>query len=444
MIQTMSYNSIYSRRCWVEGCLQPATINFSDGIIRSVEKGEKASEDVSADLVLMPGVIDVHLHINEPGRTEWEGFVTATRAAAAGGITSLVDMPLNSSPVTVSVKALQEKIKASEGKRLVNTGFYGGIIPGNAGEIIPMAENGALGFKCFLVHSGIDEFPDVSEKDLDEAMPLIAKTGLPLLAHCELEDKSMADALSADPTNYSKYVASRPGRWEMDAVAMMIRLCRKHNCPVHIVHVSFSGCLELIRQAKEEGLPLTAETCAHYLFFNEEDIPDGQTDYKCAPPIRGRENNNLLKNALRSGVLDFITSDHSPAPPSLKEIETGNLQKAWGGIAGLQFLLSASWTAMMPGMDLSDFIPLLTENPARFIRQHNNKGFLREGYDADMVLWDPMGSMKVVEASTFHRYPISPYTGHTLQGKIHGTWVGGCLAYDGYRFGDCKGGIIKG
>jgi allantoinase len=392
----------------------------------------------------MPGVIDVHLHINEPGRTEWEGFVTATRAAAAGGITSLVDMPLNSSPVTVSVNALQQKIKASEGKRLVNTGFYGGIIPGNAGEIFPMAENGALGFKCFLVHSGIDEFPNVTESDLDEAMPLIAKTGLPLLAHCELEEKSLVTSLAADPSNYSKYVASRPGKWEKDAVAMMIRLCRKHNCPVHIVHVSYAGSLELIRQAKEEGLPLTAETCTHYIFFNEEEIPDGNTVYKCAPPIRGRENNNLLKNALRSGLLDFITSDHSPAPPSIKEIETGNLQKAWGGIAGLQFLLSASWTSMMSEMELSQFIPLLTEKPACFIRQHKNKGFLKEGYDADMVLWDPMGSMKVEEAITYHRYPISPYTGHTLQGKIHCTWVGGNLVFDGTRFGECNGRVIKG
>jgi allantoinase len=440
----MSFKSIYSRKCWVDGILQPATVHIKDGLIDEVELGEKNSVDPLSDLVLMPGVIDVHVHINEPGRTDWEGFSTATKAAVAGGITGLVDMPLNSSPVTTSVKAWQQKCKAAEGKLLSHVGFYGGIVPGNASEILPLAKAGVLGYKCFLVHSGIDEFPNVTEKDLDEAMPLIAQTGLPLLAHCEVDSVSSGIDLSSDPTNYSLYVRSRPGAWEKDAVAMMIRLCRKHQCPIHIVHVSYAGCLELIRNAKEEGLPITAETCPHYIFFNEEEIPNGQTIYKCAPPVRDRGNNELLKIALRDGTLDFIASDHSPAPPDIKESESGDLMKAWGGIAGLQFLLSASWTSLMTGMDLSQFIPLLTEHPARFIKKQMNKGFIRKGFDADMVLWDPSENFRVTKASIFHRHPQSPYVDRDLYGKVHRTWVAGSPAFESSRFGECKGQLLIG
>ena len=277
----------------------------------------------------MPGVIDAHVHINEPGRTEWEGFDTGTQAAAAGGITTIIDMPLNANPVTTTVIAFDEKIVASKSKLHVNVGFYGGLVPGNQNELEGLIQAGVLGIKCFLTHSGIDEFPNVGKKEIDAAMPIIAKYGLPLLVHCELESKQVDNQFSDFPNSYRYYLASRPKQWENDAVELMIKLCRKHNCKTHIVHVSSAEALASIKEAKEEGLLLTAETCPHYIYFSAEDIPDSNCLFKCAPPIREKENNDLLKAALKSGVLDFIATDHSPAPPDIKELTTGNLQKAW-------------------------------------------------------------------------------------------------------------------
>lgn len=425
MIREMSYKNIYSNKCWIDGRLQPATIHIKDGLIASIEKGEKPDDSPEANFILMPGVIDAHVHINEPGRTEWEGFETATRAAAAGGITTLVDMPLNSSPVTTTVDAFQQKIQAAAGKLFVNVGFYGGVIPGNIESLSPLANKGVLGYKCFLVHSGIDEFPNVSLGDLEKAMPVIAQTGLPLLAHCELDHQSAATALADHPDNYEEYVRSRPGSWEKEAVDMMISLSRKYDCPIHIVHVSYAGCLESIAMAKAEGLKVTAETCPHYILFNEEEIPDAQTIFKCAPPIRDRKNNLSLIRALQDGTLDLIGSDHSPAPPVIKEIETGNLQKAWGGIAGLQFLLSASYTALSSHMPLEKIIPLLTEKPAKMVHLDHRKGFIREGYDADLVLWNPDAPANTDSASIHHRYKLSPYAGKQMTGNVCKTWVNG-------------------
>ena len=378
----------------------------------------------------MPGIIDAHVHINEPGRTEWEGFDTATKAAAAGGITTIVDMPLNASPVTTTVKAFSEKLAASENKLHVNVGFYGGLVPGNTSDIAPLAEAGVLGIKCFLVHSGIDEFPEVKEKDIAEAMPVIAKYDLPLLAHCEVFEKEVVNDFAAHPNSYSLYLESRPSAWEKDAVQMMLRLCRNHQCPVHIVHVSAAEALPLISAAKKEGLPVTAETCAHYIYFNAEDIPDANCLYKCAPPIRNRENNNKLKSALLDGTLDFLATDHSPAPPAIKELQSGNIRKAWGGIAGLQFLLPATWTALKGSMSLEKFIPLLTSQPAAFLQVSDRKGALKVGYDADLVLWDPEYEEKVTSGDILFRHKVSPYISETLSGSIRQTYVNGKLVYN--------------
>lgn len=402
--------------------MQPATIEIAEGKISSVIYGKHAEAIDHGDAVIMPGVIDVHVHLNEPGRAEWEGFETGTKAAAAGGTTTVVDMPLNSSPVTISATALEEKREASKGKLSVNCGFYGGLIPGNANQIEEMINAGVLGIKCFLTHSGIDEFPNVTEKDLDEAMPIIARYDVPLLAHCELESECVHE-LNKYPKSYAAYLASRPKKWENDAIELMIKLCRKHDCRVHIVHVSSSEALDLIKAAKEEGLPLTAETCAQYLYFSAEKLEDGKTIFKCAPPIREKDNNEKLKQALRSGVLDFITTDHSPAPASVKEIETGDLQKAWGGIAGIQFLLSASWTAMKDVMTIEEFIPLVTESPARFIKVDDRKGKIAGGFDADLVIWDPEKSAVIKETDILFRHKISPYIGETLYGDIIKTIV---------------------
>lgn len=421
---------IYSERCWINGKLQPATVCFADGVITDILPVKTAEAIDAGSLVLMPGVIDAHVHVNEPGRTEWEGFETATMAAAAGGITTIVDMPLNASPVTTSVKAFREKLAASENKLHVNVGFYGGLVPGNTSALGPMAEAGVLGIKCFLVHSGIDEFPEVKEKDIAEAMPVIAKYDLPLLAHCEVFEKEVQNDFEAHPTSYSHYLESRPGSWETDAVSMLLKLCRTHLCPVHIVHVSAAEALPLISAAKKEGLPVTAETCAHYIYFNAEGIPDANCLYKCAPPIRNRDNNMKLKSALQDGTLDFLATDHSPAPPAIKELQSGNLKKAWGGIAGLQFLLPVSWTALKGSMSLEKFIPLLTSQPAAFLQVYNRKGEIKVGYDADLVIWDPEMEEKVIMDDIMFRHKVSPYIGETLSGSVRQTYVNGKLVYN--------------
>ena len=420
---------IYSERCWVEGKLQPATVCFKNGIITAIHFIKLSDAEDVGNAVLMPGVIDAHVHINEPGRTEWEGFDTATQAAAAGGITTIIDMPLNASPVTTTVKAFNEKLEASKNKMNVNVGFYGGLVPGNKNELEALMQSGVLGIKCFLTHSGIDEFPNVSEKEIDEAMPIIAKYKLPLLAHCEIYEEAVENNLAKYPTNYQAYLASRPKKWENDAIHLMIKLCRKNKCAVHIVHVSSAEALPVIAAAKAEGLPLTAETCPHYLYFNAETIPDKNTLYKCAPPVREKKNNELLKQALANGVLDFIATDHSPAPPDIKEIESGNLQKAWGGIAGLQFLLSAGWAALKQEITLEKFIPLLTEHPAAFLKIENSKGNIKAGHDADFVIWVPEEKFKINQEDILHRHKLSPYTGRQLWGKVQQTIVNGITIY---------------
>jgi allantoinase len=386
------------------------------------------AEDVGGN-ILMPGIIDAHVHINEPGRTDWEGFDTATQAAAAGGVTTVVDMPLNASPVTTTVSAFNEKLEASKNKLHVNVGFYGGLVPGNKNDLEGLMQAGVLGIKCFLTHSGIDEFPNVNEKDIDEAMPIIAKYGLPLLAHCEIFDKEIDSKFSESPGSYQHYLASRPKQWENDAIDLMIELCRKHNCKTHIVHVSSAEALIKIQEAKKEGLPVTAETCAHYIYFNAEDIPDADCLYKCAPPIREKENNEQLKDALANGILDFIATDHSPAPPDIKELQTGDLQKAWGGIAGLQFLLPASWTAMKEKISIEKFIPLLTEHPAKFLQVGGRKGKIAVGFDADLVVWNPAEQFEVRPEDILHRYDCSPYNGQKLFGTTQQTIVNGITVF---------------
>jgi allantoinase len=376
----------------------------------------------------MPGVIDVHVHVNEPGRTEWEGFETATQAAAAGGTTTIVDMPLNASPVTTTLKALEEKLAASKGKLHVNVGFYAGLVPGNTAHLESLIQAGVVGVKCFLTHSGIDEFPNVTEKDLDEAMPVIAKHNVPLLVHCELYDSEIDCDFENNPTSYQHYLASRPKKWENDAIALMIRMCRKHNCKVHIVHVASAEALAQIEAARNEGLPITAETCTQYIFFNAETIPNANCLYKCAPPIREKANNDQLKQAFLTGILDFLTTDHSPAPPNTKEIESGNLRKAWGGIAGIQFLLTASWTAMKDILTLEQFIPLVTSKPADFIKAEK-KGAIQVGNDADIVIWNPETTAIIQEEDILFRYKISPYIGQNLSGSIIETIVNGEVVY---------------
>ncbi|GAB3856198.1 allantoinase AllB [Hymenobacter terrigena] len=380
--------------------------------------------DVGSHAVL-PGVIDPHVHINEPGRTDWEGFDTATRAALAGGLTALVDMPLNSAPVTTSVANLELKKAATRGQLHTNVGFWGGVVPGNADEIEPLIAAGVLGFKAFLTHSGIDDFPNATEDDLRRVMPMLARHKLPLLVHCELSEDN-DDWKKNDHRSYPNYLASRPKKWEDDAVAMMIRLCEEFNCPVHIVHLSSADSIAPIAAAKAKGLPLTVETGQHYLYFNAEDIADGQTQFKCAPPIREKANNDQLWAALQSGIIDFVATDHSPAPPDLKQLENGDFTTAWGGIASLQFALPVLWTAARRrGASLSDIVKWLSTNPAKLAGQSAKKGRIAPGFDADLIVFDPEKTFIVSEELILHKHKVSPYICQELAGVVELTFLKG-------------------
>jgi allantoinase len=398
------------------------------------------------DLVVIPGLVDTHVHINEPGRTEWEGFETATRAAAAGGITTLIDMPLNSSPVTTKASSLDRKLAAAERKLWVDCGFYGGIVPGNADDIVPLIGAGVLGFKAFLCHSGIDEFPAATAADLRSALPHLAAAGLPLLAHAELVAPLPPDIeakLSASPRSYAAYLASRPRAWEHTAIRLLIELCREQRSHVHIVHLASADALPMIADARLAGLPLTVETCPHYLFFAAEEIPDGQTLLKCAPPIRERENRERLWQALRNQLIDTIVSDHSPAPFAVKCFETGDLQKAWGGVASLQLGLSAIWTAARGrGFSLVDVVRWMSQHPAQLIGLGRRKGALAAGCDADIVVFDPNVSWVVISDRLHHRHKATPYEDQTLHGRVAATFLRGRKICVGERVADAPTGRI--
>jgi allantoinase len=414
--------------------LRKAVVLIKDGRIAGVEEFLPSAAEVMTvdieDVVLMPGITDPHVHINEPGRTDWEGFETATRAAVAGGITTLVDMPLNASPVTTTVAAFKAKLQAAANQLHVNCGYWGGVVPGNENEIAGLIDSGVLGFKAFLTHSGIDDFPNVSRVHLEKAMPIIARHNLPLLVHCELSGETASPVKGPD-RSYRHYLDSRPPQWETAAIALMIRLCEKYNCRVHIVHVSAAAAIPQIQQAKEKGLPLTAETAQHYLYFNAEDIPDGQTQFKCAPPIREKANNNRLWDALQQGVIDFVATDHSPAPPALKQLQSGDLNTAWGGIASLQLALPVLWTAARKrGVPLTAVSRWLCDAPPALPGLQHRKGKIAPGYDADLVLWDPEAAFTVTADALHHRHKISPYLQETLYGVVLATWLAGKKVYD--------------
>jgi allantoinase len=445
--------AIKSDRVVTTNGITNATVLIKEGKIVDVTKDKAPSNVPVIDVgnsVLMAGIVDPHVHINEPGRTDWEGFDSATKAAIAGGITTVVDMPLNSSPVTTTAQAFDEKIKSTRGQLHTNCGFWGGVIPGNDKEILPLIEKGVLGFKAFLTHSGIDEFPNSTGTDLRKAMPLIAKHGLPLLVHCEISTATnrspLPQAGRSGTRLYQNYLASRPKKWEDDAVALMLRLCEEFNCRVHIVHLSSADSIQQISDAKKRGLPVTAETGQHYLYFDAEHIRDGQTQIKCAPPIREKANNDKLWQALKEGVIDFVATDHSPAPPAMKQVQSGDFMKAWGGISSIQFALPVLWTAAKTrGCDLIDVSNWLCKNPASLPGLDNRKGRIEKGHDADLVVWDPEVSFIVDETMIHHRHKITPYVGEKLYGVVCQTWLAGETVYDNGNFTDLnKGSIILG
>ncbi len=419
---------IYSKRCFIEDQFIESTIHIKNDKIHCIHSGVYKTSNLPfldyENLIIMPGIIDAHVHINEPGREDWEGFDTATKAAAIGGVTTLIEMPLNASPVTTDLAAFQLKQDASKNKLHVNCGFYGGIIPSNKDDIEDLIKAGVFGIKGFLTHSGIDEFPNVSKTDLEAIAPILKTYNIPLLLHCELTDDTIPEVIN--PKSYSDYLQSRPQHWETNAIDLALDIQQKFDIKIHIVHLSASEGIDRIKQHKLETNKLTVETCPHYLFFNAETIPDESPIFKCAPPIREKINNDKLWDFLLADGFNFLASDHSPAPLQRKQLESGDFFKAWGGISGLQFTLPVLFTkGKEKGLQTEKLIPLLTKKPAEFLGIDYKKGVLRAGFDADITVWNDSEEFTISEDSIQHRHKATPYLNETVFGKVIHTFVNG-------------------
>jgi allantoinase len=416
-----------------------AAIHIRGGTIFGVERFDAISSGCpiqeAGDSVVTPGIVDTHVHINEPGRAEWEGFSSATRAAAAGGITTLIEMPLNSIPATTTASAFREKLAAAAGKLWVDVGFWGGVVPGNVSELRPLWEAGVFGFKCFLVPSGGDEFAHVSESDLRAALPELVALGAPLLVHSELPGP-IDEALrklpkGASPKQHATWLASRPREAEDEAIALLIRRAREFKARVHVVHLSSSDAIPQFASAREQGIAVTAETSPHYLTFIAEEIADGATEFKCAPPIRERENREKLWDALADGTIDLIATDHSPCLPAMKHAEDGDFLKAWGGIASLQLALPAVWTeAHRRGYSVGRVTEWMCRGPAKLAGLDKRKGAIQVGFDADLVIWNPEAKFKVDPTQLFHRHKTTAYAGRELAGVVETTFLRGRKIFD--------------
>lgn len=427
--------AIRGHRILTPAGVAPGVVYVRDGRIewvdhRSLDVPEDLRVVDAHDAIVMPGLVDTHVHINEPGRTDWEGFRTATLAAAAGGVTTVLDMPLNSIPATTAPDALRVKVGAAAHQCAVDVGFIGGIVPGNAEHIRALHAAGVSAFKCFLVTSGVDEFPPVDEGDLRSALPELAALGTVLMVHAELPGP-LAAAPPPAGASYAAYLASRPAAAEHEAIALVLALADELGARVHIVHLSSADSLPAIRAARARGVSVTVETCPHYLFFAAETIPDGATEFKCAPPIRGRANREALWDALVAGDIDMIVSDHSPCPPALKRHDAGDFATAWGGIASLQLGLPVIWQAMRERrLPLERIAGWMSEAPARLAGLGHRKGRIAPGYDADLVIWNPDAMFVVEPDLLYHRHALTPYTGHQLHGVVEMTFVRGHRVYE--------------
>ena len=423
-------------------------IHIRDGVIESVRDYDDVAGDcemveAGEDSVVMPGLVDTHVHVNSPGRTEWEGFPTATRAAAAGGTTTLIDMPLNSIPATTTLAAFNTKLTDARNGCFVDVGFWGGVVPGNASELEPMLKAGVVGFKCFLVPSGVDEFQHVTEADLREAMPELARLNALLIVHAELPGPIDCCSQTGSNGDYQTFLDSRPRAAENEAVELMIRLSREFGTRVHIVHLSSSDALPLLREAQADGVTIAAETCPHYLHLAAEDVPARATEFKCCPPIRERENREQLWNGLADGTIDMIVSDHSPCPPDMKLRETGDFLAAWGGISSLQIRLPIVWTeAERRGFSFQDLAKWLCEKPAKQVKLDSRKGSIGVDHDADLVIWDPHQAFTVDAAVLHHRHPVTPYHGKQLKGVVRKTFLRGRKIYDAGKLVEQPTGMI--
>ncbi len=435
----MALIAYISRRVVVGSEVRPAAVIVDDAlgkIVRVTEAdapGPVAGALDFGEEALLPGLIDGHVHINEPGRTEWEGFLTATRAAAAGGVTTVIDMPLNNLPETTTVEALELKRSAAAGKCSVDWRAWGGAVgeglAGNEAHLVPLAWAGVAGFKCFLIYPGCEGLGLIDEAGLRRALPRIAETGLPLLVHAELAGPIAAAAAGlagADWRRYATYLASRPDEAELAAIRLIIGLCREFRCRVHLVHLSTAQALPLLRAARAEGLPLTVETCPHYLHFAAEEVADERTLLKCAPPIRSAANREELWQGLMEGTIDLVASDHSPCPPEMKNLEAGDFRTAWGGIGSLSLMASVLWTGMAArGLGLAELVRWLGSAPARLAGLEGVKGVIAEGADADLVVFAPQEPWTVAPEDLYFRHAVSPYAQERLRGRVKQTFVRG-------------------
>ena len=437
-----------SSQAFRSGCVvtpegeRPAAILVENEAIRGVVPPDRIPRGTAVsdfgDSAVLPGLVDSHTHVNEPGRTEWEGFLTASRAAAAGGYTLIVDMPLNCLPATTSVESLELKRSCAANVSTVDFSCWGGVVSDNQEHIERLAAAGVPGFKCFLVPPGIDGFTMVSEQQLRDALPHVAKTGLPLLVHAELPGPLEAAARplqASDWRRYDTYLRSRPDEAEFAAIELLLSLCREFGFRLHIVHLATSQALDLLRRAKSERLPVSVETCPHYLYFSAEQIPDGFTLCKCAPPVRSEANREQLWQALAEGVIDLVATDHSPCPPAMKRLEAGDFRSAWGGIAGLSTALSVVWTeAIRRGFSLGDISRWMAERPAQLAGCGARKGKIAAGYDADFVVFDPEAEFTLTADRLHYRHPVSPYLYRRLRGVVRQTYLRGRCIFSAGQF----------
>ena len=419
---------IRAARAVVDGEERPCAVSVASGRIVGLDddggRPEAAEElRLGDDVVLLPGLVDTHVHVNEPGRTEWEGFAHATRAAAAGGVTTIVDMPLNSVPATVDVEAFQTKLRAAAGQCHVDVGFWGGAVPSNLHDLPRLWDAGVLGFKCFLADSGVEEFPALDEARLEDVMEQVSSFGGLLLVHAE--DPDAVSPCPAGGTRYGDFLASRPDASEVSAVTAVVGAARRTGCRTHVVHVSTARALPVLAAAHSAGVPVTAETCPHYLALSAEEVPDGATEYKCCPPIRDAANRELLWSGLAGGTLGCVVSDHSPCTPELKAHNTGAFADAWGGISSLQLALPVVWTeARRRGHGLVDVARWMAAGPADRAGLRR-KGRIAVGNDADFCVLAPEETFVVDPSRLAHRSPVTPYAERELAGVVRGTWLGG-------------------
>ncbi|MFD2092634.1 allantoinase AllB [Blastococcus deserti] len=416
---------VRARRVALPQGVAAAAVHSRDGRITAVtsfDDAPSAAVTLADDEVLLPGLVDTHVHVNEPGRTEWEGFASATRAAVAGGVTTIVDMPLNSIPATTTVEALHVKRHAATGRVAADVAFWGGVVPGNLDQLRPMHEAGVVGFKCFLLDSGVPEFPPLDDAGLHAALAELATVDALLIAHAEDADV-IAAAPPAAGSSYADFLASRPGAAEESAISRLVAAAGDTGARAHVVHLADADALPLLRAARAEGVRITVETCPHYLTFAAEDVPDGATAFKCCPPIRERRHREALWAALANGDVDLVVSDHSPCTPALKRLDTGDFAEAWGGIASLQVALAVVWTgARARGLGLDRVVHWMAEAPAR-LAGLPGKGAIAVGKDADLVAFAPDEQWTVGRLQ--HRHPTTPYAGRSLMGVVRRTWLRG-------------------